>query len=169
MTEIEARCRAHAAGLPQQVQSRATWSGIAFRIGDARLVAPLDEVREILRPPSLTRVPGTKPWVKGIANVRGNLLPVVDLSDYLGVAAGPSGRRTRVLVAQEGELTVGLIVSEVSGLRHFFADTHTPAIPPVAIGLQGLLRGSYALEDELWPVFSLHRLAASQSFREVAL
>lgn len=168
LSGIEARCRAHAAGLPQQVELRENWSGIGFRIGDLRLVAPLAEVREILRPPPLTRVPGAKPWVKGIANVRGNLLPVVDLSDFLALPAAPWGRRSRVLVAQRGDLTVGLVVSEVAGLRHFYRDTYTPDVPPVAERLYSLLRGSYVADEDAWPVFSLHALAESQQFREVA-
>ena len=77
LKEIEQRSRGMALGLPQQVEVRRTWSGIGFRIGDLLMVSSLGEISEILVYPPLTRVPQAKPWVKGIANVRGNLLPVV--------------------------------------------------------------------------------------------
>ncbi len=55
-----------------------------FYVGDDRLIAPLNDIKEILNFPSaITKVPGTKPWMLGIANIRGTLLPVIDLQLFL--------------------------------------------------------------------------------------
>jgi twitching motility protein PilI len=59
-----------------------------------------DEVREVLMvPPAITRVPGAKSWVRGLANVRGHLLPLVDLREFLGSGVGGTERSARALVA----------------------------------------------------------------------
>ena len=56
-----------------------TWTGLGFRIGQAWLVAPREDVREVLPPPSTTRVPNAKPWLRGMANVR---VATVDVSSF---------------------------------------------------------------------------------------
>ena len=73
--EIDQRCRALAAGLPAQQQVVQSWSGIGFRMGERLFVAPMGEVSEVLHEPRYTSLPGVKSWVKGVANVRGRLLP----------------------------------------------------------------------------------------------
>ena len=56
----------------------AEWSGLGFRMGDERFVCPRDDVREVLvYPDAMTRVPGTREWLGGLANVRGNEVAVV--------------------------------------------------------------------------------------------
>ena len=57
LREIERRSQTKALGLPQQIEVRRTWSGIGFRVGVAKLVAPMREVGEILEYPDLTHVP----------------------------------------------------------------------------------------------------------------
>jgi twitching motility protein PilI len=60
------------------------WTGLGFRLGDRWLVAPREDVREVIALPPLTRVPGARPWLLGLANVRGSLLPVCDVHRLLG-------------------------------------------------------------------------------------
>src|SRR3990172_10655694 len=115
LRDIERRSRQHAVGLPLQVEVKQTWSGVAFRLADNHLVAALLEVREILTYPALAPVPGAKDWVKGIANVRGNLLPIINLQSYLGRHGALAGRRSRVLVIQQAGGFGGLVVDEEIG------------------------------------------------------
>lgn len=168
LREIDARSRRHALGLPQQVEVRRTWSGIGFRLDAVSLVTPVGEVREILELPRVTRVPGTAPWVLGIANVRGNLLPIMDLKGFLDDGRTAPGRRSRVLVIRYGELAAGLLVDEVLGLRHFFDEDGVETLPPCSPALAAHLRGAYRHADAVWGVFSMSTLAANPRFMEVA-
>ena len=77
LVALDQRCRTLAAGLPSQQQTVQTWSGIGFRMGERYFVAPMGEVGEVLHEPRHTLLPGVKNWVKGVANVRGRLLPVM--------------------------------------------------------------------------------------------
>ena len=79
LLELETRAQSHAAALPQKIDIKKTWQGLGFRIGSINLIVPLEQVSEILTEVQLTEIPGVKSWVKGIANVRGNLLPIIDL------------------------------------------------------------------------------------------
>jgi len=168
LREIDARSRRHAMGLPQQVEVRRTWSGIGFRIDGKSLVTSLGEVREILHYPSLTRVPGAKSWVRGIANVRGNLLPIMDMKGFLEGAATEIGRQTRVLVIREGGMAAGLLVDEVLGLRHFFDEEATEGPPACSEAMAAHLSGGYRQADVHWGLFSMQALADNPQFMEVA-
>ena len=83
LAEYERLSLAHVAGLPAQMSAPGLWRGVGYRIGKQRLASGFDEVVEILPVPALTPVPGAQPWMLGVANMRGNLLPVVDLKWFL--------------------------------------------------------------------------------------
>ena len=68
----------------------------------------------------VTRVPGAKSWIRGLSNVRGQLLPVIDTRAFLGSGAASVTRTTRVLVANHREIPAGLMVDEVMGFRRFY-------------------------------------------------
>ena len=71
--------------------------------GELYLVAR-EETREVLGvPTALTRVPGAKTWIKGLANVRGQLLPIIDLRQFLGSGVTPMTRNTRIIVVNHRE------------------------------------------------------------------
>src|ERR1700760_1565499 len=80
--QIDQRCRLLAADLPSQSIRQDNWSGIGFRLGEHWYVAPMGEVSEVLHEPRFTQLPGVKSWVKGVANLRGRLLPMMDLGGF---------------------------------------------------------------------------------------
>lgn len=169
LIEIERRARSNAAGLPQQEDLREQWSAIGFQLGERRLLAPLGQVTEILTLPVMTRVPGAKGWVLGIANVRGNLLPIMDLNGYLQGRRTVPGKRSRVLVINHRGVFAGLLVDQVHGLRHFEAATRTGAAPEAETELLPYLEPGFPVHEEVWPVFSMRRLAESPLFMQVAV
>ncbi len=168
LVALELRSRRHAAELPQQQEGHEQWSGICFRVGEYRLVAPLSQVLEILNYPRLTRVPGAKNWVKGVANVRGTLLPIMDLRGFLGEQLIRLHRRSRVMVVGHQALAAGLLVDEVIGLRHFDIETRmTPSEPP-AEAMAPFIQGCFRHDGVEWSVFSMHRLTGYPGFVQVA-
>jgi twitching motility protein PilI len=168
LQQLERLGRDHAAELPTQEEVRLEWAGIGFRLGGGRYVAPLDEVTEILTYPDLARVPHTKSWVRGIANVRGNLLPIMDLSGYLGKRPVAVTRVSRVLVMDHEGVFAGLLVDEVLGMRHFYQEERSEATGDVDEAIAPYINGSYKRSDGVWPVFSMLRLAEHPQFLKVA-
>jgi twitching motility protein PilI len=166
--ELERRCLASARGLPMQEETRAYWRGIGFTLGSQLLLAPLEQVEEILTLPVLTRVPLVKPWVLGIANVRGNLLPVMDLQAFLGLGTTAHDEAARVMAIRQGDFFSGLLVSAVSGLQQIDSAERSDDLPTVDAALRELLAGSFMVDGTLRPVFDFARLAAHGGFRQAA-
>lgn len=159
----------HAApGLPEQVQAAPLWSGLGFRLGDSYFVTPLNHVSEVLVAPSLTPVPGTKRWVKGVANVRGNLLTIIDLPEYFGKETVPMDDKARLLVINIPGLSSALLVNEVYGLRHFDEASERQDISSLSDAVFAHLTGAFLRDSVLWGIFDMHSLAESLTFKHVA-
>lgn len=168
LQQIDNRCRALAAGLPSQEEVAQTWAGVGFRMGNRYYVAPMGEVGEILYEPRYTQLPGVKGWVKGVANVRGRLLPVVDLCGYFGLELSPLRKQRRLLVVDHQEVFAGLTVDEVFGMQHFSVDDFSELMPQVEGAIRPFLYGVFQRERP-WLVFSPRALAASADFLTVAV
>ncbi|MGB8930212.1 MAG: chemotaxis protein CheW, partial [Anaeromyxobacteraceae bacterium] len=91
---------------------------LSFAIGDTHFGVPILKVKEILQYEGVTRVPGTPQSIRGVINVRGAVVPVVDLGVKFGHAAVGETKRTCVLVVEtvtNGEtLTLGVIADAVN-------------------------------------------------------
>lgn len=168
LKELERRSRAAVAGkgagaLPSE------WVGIGFRIGQEQFVANRDEVREVLMlPEAITRVPGAKRWLLGIANLRGHLLPLVDLKLMLGNGRTTLRRMTRVISINHREIPAGLVVDEVLGFRRFMDNEWLEKGPPTVVRCDRYLNGAYQRGPDTWPVFGLYELIESTAFLQAA-
>lgn len=168
LVEIEQRSRQHAAPVPRQEEKGTLWSGVGFLLGDRRYVVPLNEVAEILPIPDLTKVPGVKAWLKGLANIRGTLLPVVDLPHFLGRSGFRPSKRSRVLVLNHSGVFSGVVVEEVLGLHHFREEHRISGAMQVDKSVQPYVRGGFNRQGDQWVVFSLFRLSQDPGFLQVA-
>ena len=145
------------------------WVGVGFRIGEERFVAHRDHVREVLMlPEAMTRVPGAKRWLLGIANLRGHLLPLIDVKLMLGSGRTTLRRTTRVISVNHREVPAGLVVDEVLGFRRFMEQEYSKKAPETAVRCDRFLAGSYRRNDETWPVFNLFELLESNLFLQAA-
>jgi twitching motility protein PilI len=110
LVDYERRSLAHVAGLPEQLDAPGLWRGVGYRIGSRRLASEFGEVREILTVPQITPVPGTQPWMLGVANVRGQLLPIVDMKQFLEGERTVLHESLRVLLVRQGGGDVAVLV-----------------------------------------------------------
>ena len=169
LAELEHRGRAVSATADQQASTGREWVGVALRMaGDLYLVAR-EETREVLGvPANTTRVPGAKAWIRGLANVRGQLLPIVDLRQFLGSGVTPITRNTRVVVVNHREIPAGLLVDEVLGFRRFAEGEFTGDAPPTVARCERYLAGAFRRAHEQWPVLNLRAVLESPAFAEAA-
>lgn len=169
LRELERRARVALTGSPGDDASAEEWVGIGLRLGGERFVVARDDVREVLMlPQSLTRVPGARAWIRGLANVRGHLLPIADLRAFLGAGEAGGERSARVLVANDAEFPVGLVVDEVYGFRRFLLRERVSDFPQTGIRADRYLQGAFRRGLEVWPAFSLPKLLASREFQRAA-
>lgn len=165
---MESDSRSRAAPLPLEEDIKSVWSGIGFRIDQHYFIAPMEYVREIMKYPVVSQVPGSKDWVRGIANIRGNLLPVFDLKGFLGHVMTPIKRETRILTIAKDKLNAGLIVDEIYGMKYFDQE-HYDAKMKHDVQWKEYLSGGYKQGGENWVVFNLKQLIESRDFLNVAI
>lgn len=145
------------------------WIGVGFRLGKDRFVTDRTDVKEVLSfPELLTRVPGAKSWLRGIANVRGQLITIVDLKAFLGGGFSMPDRQARVLVSASREVPTGILVDEVVGFERFDAADRGRDVVKPAIRCERYLDGSYRRGAEAWPYFRIPKLLADEAFLDAA-
>ncbi len=169
LTDIAQRSRSMAAGLPEQQEAVELWNGIGFVLSGERYVAPMGEVTEILHVPRFTHIPGVRPFMMGAANVRGRLLPLVDLAGFFDIPrSSRSMRERRVLVVEQGDIFSGLVVDSVLGMQYFATDSFRESPEGVPDSVRPFVNGGYERNDEVWRVFSAADLVADERFLDVA-
>ena len=168
LQEIERRSRAvHADG--GSGATPAEWVGVGFRIGEEQFLASREQVREVLMlPDATTRVPGANRWLLGIANLRGHLLPLIDVKLLLGSGRTTLRRTTRVISINHREVPAGLVVDEVLGFRRFMDHEFANEAAETIVRCDRFLGGTYQRGDESWPVFNLFDLVESNMFLQAA-
>jgi twitching motility protein PilI len=169
LKELEKRSRTVAANSVAESEAGPEWVGVAFRMGGETFLVAREETREVLGYPAVvTRIPGAKSWVKGLANIRGALMPMLDLRQFLGSGATATGRNTRIVVVNHRDIPAGLMVDEVLGFRRFAESEFNADAPPTVIRCDSYLAGAFRRGGEVWPVLSLKTLVESQSFLQAA-
>jgi twitching motility protein PilI len=165
LLELERRARVASAARQGVRETAEDWVGIGFRLGAEHFVVARHDVREVMPvPDQITRVPGAKPWLRGVANVRGQLLTIVDLRAFLGGGSSLPDRRGRILVPASRDIPTGLVVDEVVGFRRFATAEHSDDAPVTIIRCEHYLEGGYRRGSEVWPRFSLPALLADEHF-----
>ncbi len=87
---------------------------VGFRVGSETFGVPISMVHEIVRVPAITAVPESPDCVEGVINLRGRIIPVVDLRKRFGEKSIASGKKNRILVAEVDSKMIGLIVDAAS-------------------------------------------------------
>jgi len=167
LQQMEEYSKNNAATLSLDEDIKNMWSGIGFRLAGHNFVVSMKFVREIMKFPVVSQVPGSKEWVRGIANIRGNLLPIFDLQGFLDNLLTPIKQETRVLSIARDQLTAGLIVDEIYGMKYF---DHTHFDPGIGHDMkwQDYYSGGYHSEGKKWVIFNIQQLVESRDFLNVA-
>ncbi len=168
LRDMERRAQGEVGTSPGEQSVGDVWRGIGFSIGERRLVASMADISEVTHLPKLARVPGAKDWLMGIANLRGALLPVVNLHGFLRGQPAALNRDSRVLVIEKDEILSGLAVEEVFGVKHFLNEQRLPDAAASENWLSPFVVGSFHVAGETWEVFDVLALIAAPAFMQVA-
>lgn len=170
LQDIAGRSRQLAVGLPSQEEVQTFWSGIGFTLAGQQFVAPMAQVVEILTAPGYTRLPGVKTWVIGVSNVRGRLVPLMDLTRYFSLTSSAQSYRTkRILVVEHQDTLNGLVVDSVEGMQHFPVEGFHEGSSELPEQMLEFVAGCYERNGKEWSVFKVQELVTSQEFMKVAL
>ncbi|WEK56169.1 MAG: chemotaxis protein CheW [Candidatus Cohnella colombiensis] len=105
---------------------------IVFTLGKEEYGIEVDKVRTIERLTSITRVPKTPEFVKGVINLRGVVIPVIDLRGRFGLPESDLGENARIIIVAANDLEVGFIVDSANDVIDVMSDTIES--PPEVVG-----------------------------------
>ena len=122
---------------------------VTFRLGKEEFSMDILKVQEIIRHMALTRVPRSPDFIDGVINLRGRVIPVLDLRKRFGLPEGEKTNETRIIVVDVDNRTVGLKVDAVSEVLRLPADTVEPP-PSLVTGVESdYIRGVGKLDKRL--------------------
>lgn len=135
---------------------------VIFRLGDEEFGMDVFSVLEILRHQQVTAVPKAPAFVEGVIDVRGALIPVVDLRKRFELPAAPTDGRTRIVVTQFGDERLGLVVDAVSEVLRV-PESAISEPPAYVKGLAAeYVRGLVRLEGRLVVLLDIERILSTQ-------
>jgi purine-binding chemotaxis protein CheW len=147
---------------------------ITFKLGDELFAINVAQVREVLELPLITKVPTAPDYMRGVVNVRGKAIPVVDLRLKFGLPSTPDTINSRIVVLElelDGETTVvGGIADSVHEVIELEADQINPP-PRIAMRWRTeLIQGMGKRGDEFIIILDINRVftSADTALRETA-
>ena len=123
---------------------------VSFNLGSEEFALDIGAVQEIVRMPEITKVPRSADFVEGVVNLRGKIIPVVDLRRRFQLPAGKNSKSTRIIIVTIGGRTVGMIVDGVSEVLRLGTDRIDAAPDLVTSAVDAcFIRGIAKLEGRL--------------------
>lgn len=146
-----------------------SWNGIIVISAGDEWAVSLSDINEIVMPPKLTPVPNVKPWLKGIFNLRGELLAVTDLSELLTGKTTSIRHHTRVLARLYQDEWVGILVERVV-TSIIVPKTELKVVEKnkIQIGFRPFVEEVISIREKTVPILSLAKLVDDTSFRRVS-
>jgi purine-binding chemotaxis protein CheW len=138
---------------------------VSFLLGDGQYAVPIDRVQEIKGWDTVTRVPYTPPFVLGVVNLRGEIVPVIDLRLRFELPEAPYDASTVIVVvrvpAERGERTAGLVVDAVSDVHDVPSESMQSAPALSGMSDQAFILGVAQLQDRLVVLLDVDRLVSA--------
>ena len=142
---------------------------VIFKIGDEEFGVEINQVREIVKLVSITRMPKAPVFIEGVVNLRGQIITVIDLAKRLDLISTGRSDSTRIMVVEVGEDTVGMIVDSVSEVLRLSADNieNTPSLIDTEVHEQ-YLRGVGKNGDRLLILLDLNTVLSTEEIKNLS-
>jgi purine-binding chemotaxis protein CheW len=140
---------------------------VSFKLGSEEYGVDISQVQEINRMVAVTHVPRAPQFMEGVINLRGQLIPIIDLRARFGMPRAEHTKNTRIVVTEIGTKRVGMVVDSVSEVLRLPVDQIEPA-PEMITGVDTeYIRGVGKIEDRLIILLDLARIISTAEKREL--
>lgn len=140
---------------------------VSFVVGEEEFAVPILSVQEINRMMQITQVPQSPPFVEGVINLRGKIIPVINLRERFGMGALDDSDDVRIIVVEVNDRVIGFTVDRVNEVLRISKDIVDPP-PPMVCGIESdYVEGVGKLDDRLLILLSLERLFDSQELDDL--
>ena len=153
---------------PAPSSSTAERELVAFRMGEQEYCVDIQSVLEIRGWAPATPLPQSPSYVRGVINLRGTVLPIIDLGARLGLPVTPPSARHVIIVARIGLKTVGLLVEAVSDILTVGEDLIQPTPDISCETVRAFVKGIIAIDGEMISLISLDGLLPEEIAQEAA-
>jgi len=135
---------------------------VVFNLGDEQYGVDISQVKEIIRPSHITKIPSAPDFVEGVINLRGQITTIVNLRKRFGLPPKDIDDETRIIVVEHGKNVIGMIVDSVTEVKSLSAN-EIEALPNVVTTQNGseFLKGMGKLSDSLVILIDLNRILSS--------
>jgi purine-binding chemotaxis protein CheW len=140
---------------------------VAFRIGKELFGVGIESIREIVRFPEVTEVPDAPAFLEGVINLRGKIVPVVNLRRRLRLSGEENTKSSRVLITENGKNMIGLHVDAVSEvLKILPEDIEAPPEMVSAIGVE-YITGVAKVDERLIILLDLQKILSIEEMKKI--
>jgi len=140
---------------------------VSFKLGSEEYGVDIAQVQEINRMVAVTHVPRAPQFMEGVINLRGQLIPIIDLRARFGMPRAEHTKNTRIVVTEIGTKRVGMVVDSVSEVLRLAVDQIEPA-PEMITGVDTeYIRGVGKIEDRLIILLDLAKIITGSEKREL--
>ena len=162
MTEISLSASAPACAATQPARDAGARELISFRVGEQDYCVDIMAVREIRGWSPATPLPQQPPYMRGVINLRGAVLPIMDLAGRLGLPMAEPTVRHVIVVVRAGDRTMGMMVDAVSDILAVTPDMVQDSPDFAGEALRGFLRGIVVLGGRMIGEVALEHLLPSR-------
>ena len=141
---------------------------VSFRLANEEYGVDIMLAQEIIMPGQITRVPEVPEFICGLINLRGNVIPVVDLRKRFALEANDYDEHTRIIVVNVGSKTVGVVVDAVTEVLRVNAEQIEPPPSSVSGMDHEYIRGLVKLEDRLLILLNIEKILSREEQAELA-
>ena len=141
---------------------------VVFKIGEEEFGVEINQVREIVKLVSITRMPKAPVFIEGVVNLRGQIITVIDLAKRLDLPSTGKTEETRIMVVEVGDNTVGMIVDSVSEVLRLSIDDieATPSLIDTEVH-EKYLRGVGKSADRLLILLDLNEVLSHEEIKHM--
>lgn len=142
---------------------------VTFRLDNEEFGVDILKVQEINKMIEITRIPNAPPFIEGVINLRGKIIPIVDLRKRLGFDGKSYDKSTRIIVVELDGTVLGFIVDSVSEVLRISANTVEPP-PPLVAGIESeYIEGVGKLDNRLLILLELKKVFSMSDKRDLEM
>ena len=140
---------------------------VGFRLADQQYIFRIERIQEIVIPASIARVPEVPPYVDGVSNLRGTIIPIINLRTLFKLPRKENDAETRTIVVNVGSRTMGCTVDAVSRVMRVPLDQIQPAPDSVSTTGRRFIEGFARVDNNLFILLDVDQLLDPANLEEV--
>ncbi|MDH5183477.1 MAG: chemotaxis protein CheW [Gammaproteobacteria bacterium] len=153
----------------QQLLSAGHFQYVRFRVSECFLMVKVISISEILPLPAVTQVPFTKPWVVGVSNIRGEVIPISDFSHFLFERGINKNKKNKLIILKGAGFSTAILVDEVLGMSDVVEDDISTDTSSVEEQIKPYIIGTVTRDEHTYSVMDSKTLLAEPGFMKAAV